>query len=153
MTVLLFMLILGGMSAGLYHYQTQGAELLFRWQEGLIATSWLLAAVCSVQFWLQLKHGSWNSLGSFEYLEWDGLFWHWTGYVLYETRVKAPPQTGKISIRFDGQSFLLLKFEPSANMGCAKWLWLEQAFAPERWHDVRRAVYSRAKEPVFNAPH
>lgn len=138
---LLFILLLGAVSAGLYSYQTHSSGLPLRWQEGLIAVSWLFAFVCFGQFWGQLQRGR---------LDWDGLFWHWTNSVLDETEGKSSPQTGSVSVRFDGQRCLLIKFKPSLDGGRVQWLWLERAFAPEHWHDVRRAVYSRAKEPVFN---
>lgn len=138
------MLLLGAVSAGLYHYQTHPAVLQFRWQEGLMTASWLFAAVGMGQFWGQLKRGS---------LEWDGFFWHSTGGAPDEVQDKPTSQTGSISVRFDGQRCLLLKFEPSLETGRAQWLWLEQAFATEHWHDLRRAVYSRAREPAFNAQH
>lgn len=138
------MVLLGAVSAGLYSYQTPSAVLRFRWQEGLIVVSWFFAAACAGHFWRQLKRGS---------LAWDGLYWQWAISALDETQVQAPLQTGSISVRFDGQRCLLIKLEPALDGARSQWLWLEQAFAPEQWHDVRRAVYSRAKEPVFNAQH
>lgn len=141
---LLCMLLLGAVSAGLYHYQTQSSVFPLRWQAGLIAASWLFAAVGIGQFWGQLKRGS---------LAWDGFFWHWTSGALDEVQDKPSSSTGGVSVRFDGQRCLLLKFESSSETGRAQWLWLEQVFAPEQWHDLRRAVYSRAKESVFNTQH
>ena len=139
------MLLLGAVSAGLYGYQTHSKALQFRWQQGLIAITWVLAAVCVGQFWAQLKRVSSGTLA------WDGFLWHWTSHVPVETQGRPSSQTGTVSVRFDGQRCLLIKFQPSSVYSPVKWLWLEQAFAPEHWHDVRRAVYSRAKEPVFNA--
>lgn len=145
------MLLLGAVSAGLYSYQTHPAVFRFRWQEGLIAAFWLFAAMCVGQFWGRLKNRSLSSL------VWDGLFWHLASSALDKAQEKShdksSPQTGNVSIRFDGQRYLLLKFEPSLEGDRAQWLWVEQAFAPEHWHDLRRAVYSRAKEPVFNVQH
>ena len=138
---LLVMLLLAAVSAGLYHYQTQPATSQFRWREGLIVASWFVAAVCIGQFWRQLKRGS---------LVWDGFSWDWMRSASDEIQVKSSSQTGSVSVRFDGQRCLLLKLEFSSATGRTQWLWLEQAFAPEHWHDLRRAVYSRAKEPVFN---
>ena len=142
---LLCMLLLGAVSAGLYLYQTQPADLQLRWQDGLIAASWLFAAVCMGQFWRQLKHGS---------LAWDGFSWHWTRSTSDDIQAESPSQTANVSVRFDGQRCLLLKLEPTSKTGSeagrAQWFWLERSFAPEQWHELRRAVYSRAKEPVFN---
>lgn len=145
---LLFILMLGGVSAVLYHYQTQPADLQLRWQDGLISASWLFAALCMAQFWRQLKRGA---------LVWDGFSWTWTSNILDEAQAKPSSQTGSVSVRFDGQRCLLLKLEPISKTGSeagrAQWFWLDQAFAPEQWHELRLAVYSRAKEPIFNTHH
>ena len=135
------MLLLGAVSAFLYHYQTHPEGLHFRWQEGLMVVSCLFAAVCVLHFWRQLKCGS---------LAWDGLFWQSAVSSLDEAQGQSSPITGIISVRFDGQRCLLIKFVPVLGGAHAQWLWLEQAFAPELWQDVRRAVYSRANEAVFN---
>ena len=138
------MLLVGAVSAGLYGYQAPSAVLRFRWQAGLMAVSWLFSAACIGHFWMELKRGS---------LAWDGLNWQWAISALDETQVQASPQTGSVSVRFDGQRCLLIKFEPALDGAYSQWLWLDHTFAPEHWHDVRRAVYSRAKEPVFNTQH
>jgi hypothetical protein len=146
--VLVVMLLLGLLTAGLYSYQTRHALHGLRWQEALIATSWMLAMVCIWQFLHQLKRGC---------LAWDGLFWHWTASAPVghpDVHPDVPSgQAGGIKVRFDGQVCLLIQFQPDLVVSRTQWLWLERTFAPELWHDVRRAVYSRANEPVLNTLH
>ena len=68
-------------------------------------------------------------------LVWDGMAWRWesagyqTGIAEYEVAVVA-----------DLQSRLLLRLENPAK--ASLWLWLERSALPERWLDLRRAVYA-----------
>lgn len=68
-------------------------------------------------------------------LVWDGKAWRWesagyqTGVAEYEVAVVA-----------DLQSRLLLRLENPAS--ASLWLWLERSALPERWLDLRRAIYS-----------
>lgn len=144
-TVLIGILLLGAITAAVYSYQTYSKSQVLLWQSGMIAAAWLFAAVCVRQFLRQLERGL---------LDWDGVAWHW---VMQRPMLNAGPQAnpadqeGAISLRFDGQRCMLIKFD--APLGQSQWLWLEQSYAPERWHAVRRAVYSRAKAPLFNTLH
>lgn len=140
-------LLFGAVTAGVYGYLTYSKSDVLLWQNGVIAASWMFAAACAWQFFNQLKSGL---------LDWDGVSWHWTAVVQASEvrselaeRVGQADQAGVISVRFDGQRCMLLKLE--SPLGQSRWLWLEQGCAPERWHDVRRALYSRANAPVFNA--
>lgn len=49
---------------------------------------------------------------------------------------------GRVEVCLDFQVLMLLNLsEP----GCSRrWMWLERAADPQRWQDLRRAVYSRA---------
>ena len=82
---------------------------------------------------------SWNHLPS-GHLAWDGEVWRWEipGY-----------QTGaaehELSVIADFQHRMLLRLENQA--GASLWLWLEKNAMPERWMDLRRAVYSPHKSP------
>ena len=71
-------------------------------------------------------------------LAWDGAVWHWES---------AGYQTGtadhKLAVIADFQHMLLLRLENQA--GASLWLWLEKKAMPERWMDLRRAVYSPHK--------
>ena len=119
------------------------------WQNGVLGTSCLLAVACTGHFLYQLKPG---------WLDWSGQAWHWVAAQVDSTASSVPStasvmaqadQEGLLSVRFDGQSCLLVYWRSSA--APSRWLWLEQSSAPEHWHDVRRAVYSRAPVPVFTA--
>ena len=140
MVVLLLVLLLGAVAASLYAFQTSSQPVLqsiSSWRFGVIATSWLFAAWCVGHFLYQLKPGE---------LYWDGFSWHWMP-------AGQANQVGRVSLRFDGQRSLLLKFESS--LGVVQWLCLMQSFAPTHWHALRRAVYSRADSnliPLLNLP-
>jgi hypothetical protein len=70
-------------------------------------------------------------------LHFDGLCWSLTG--ADKTRgVRA----AKATVALDFQSLMLLRLAEPGRAG--RWIWIEQRAMPERWRDVRRAVYSRA---------
>ena len=71
-------------------------------------------------------------------LGWDGQQWLWT------SRAGAPAwyEPGGVAVALDLQQHLLLVLR--TGRGPALWLTAEQAAWPARWHDLRRAVYSRA---------
>ena len=65
-------------------------------------------------------------------LRWDGLEW-------------SGPRGGNalaLDVALDLQQVLLVRFPASGSPG---WLWLERRRCPQRWPDLRRAVYSRAR--------
>ncbi len=68
-------------------------------------------------------------------LVWDGQHWHWespayqAGVAEYEMFVAA-----------DFQHIVLLHIKNHAN--ASLWLWAERGTLPERWLDLRRAIYS-----------
>lgn len=69
-------------------------------------------------------------------LHFDGLHWSLT---------EADPSRGvhaaRVLVALDFQSLMLLRFsEPGRGR---RWVWVEQRAMPERWRDMRRAVYSR----------
>lgn len=142
-------LLLGAITAGVFGYLTYSPSGVMLWQNGAIAASWVFAAACVWQFWNRLEAGL---------LDWNGLSWHWVTVAQAGDdasqrgeSVGSADQKGVISVRFDGRRCMLIKLEMT--VGQARWLWLEQGFVPQRWHDVRRALYSRAKAPVFNTTH
>lgn len=75
-------------------------------------------------------------------LEWDGQVWHWesTGY-------QAGVAEYQVVVAADFQHMVLLQLENQAN--ARLWLWTERSALPERWLDLRRAVYSPHREQVF----
>lgn len=71
-------------------------------------------------------------------LAWDGEIWRWEspGY-------QAGAAEYSLSILADFQNILLLRLENQAH--ARLWLWMERRSMPERWLDLRRAVYSPRK--------
>ena len=88
---------------------------------------------------------SWDNLPSGQ-LAWDGAVWRWES---------AGYQTGladhELSVIADFQQRLLLRLENQAR--ASLWLWVEQSAMPERWLDLRRAVYSPHKSPAALPQH
>ena len=75
-------------------------------------------------------------------LAWDGEVWRWES-LSYRTGTAEY----KLSVVADFQRSLLLRLENQARVSL--WLWVERQALPERWLDLRRAVYSphRASAP------
>ena len=70
-------------------------------------------------------------------LHFDGLAWSLNG---------ADParsvRAGRAAVALDLQSLLLVRLtEPGR---ARRWIWLDQSTVPERWRDLRRALYARA---------
>lgn len=88
---------------------------------------------------------SWKNLPSGQ-LAWDGEVWR---------RESPGYQTGlaehEMSVIADFQHSLLLRLENQAH--ASLWLWVEKTAMPERWLDLRRAVYSPHRSPVALPPH
>jgi toxin CptA len=74
-------------------------------------------------------------------LSWDGEVWRWEspGY-------QAGIAEYELSVLADFQHALLLRLENPAH--ARLWLWMERRGMPERWLDLRRAVYSPHKSPA-----
>ncbi len=114
-------------------------SLLWAWQAA--APGWrqglglVASAACG---WLALRW--WRAAPAGE-LSWDGAQWAWSG--------PGDSGAGQLRVVIDLQGLLLLRWE-----GCAgvHWLWLERSAAPQRWGDLRRAVYSRARPPALPGP-
>ena len=107
------------------------------WRMLLAVSSVLLAGLAARITWGNLPIGQ---------LAWDGDVWRWEspGY-----------QTGAgehaLSVIADFQQRLLLRLENQA--GASLWLWVERNTLPERWMDLRRAVYSPHKLRAASPPH
>jgi toxin CptA len=112
----------------LWHVQGTGQ---FDWRLVLMAVSVLVAGVLAGIGWRNAPVGR---------LAWDGQIWRWespayeSGAIEYELRVLA-----------DFQRLLLLRLESPGH--ARLWLWVEMRAMPERWLDLRRAVYSPRKSP------
>ncbi len=68
-------------------------------------------------------------------LHWDAQCWHWES-----PAYQAGTPVRRLSVVLDFQRVLLLRLE---NQDHARlWLWAERMAMPERWLDLRRAVYA-----------
>jgi toxin CptA len=125
--VLYGLLLLGAAAVAFYGYYTYSPHKLLVWQLSLLGLMWLSSAFGVWQFIQHLPTGE---------LHFDGATWYFES------------ELGTASVRFDGQNCLLLCFQNELKRnGLPKmqWLWLEERFDPVHWHDLRRAVYSRAE--------
>jgi toxin CptA len=71
-------------------------------------------------------------------LAWDGQLWRWESPV-YQTGIAEQ----QLFVIADFQHLLLLRIENRAH--ASLWLWAERRALPDRWLDLRRAVYSRQR--------
>jgi len=107
------------------------------WRMVLAGFSVLLAGLAARITWGNLPGGQ---------LAWDGDVWHWESPG-YQTGVGEHA----LSVIADFQQRLLLRLENQA--GASLWLWVEKNAMPERWLDLRRAVYSPHKSHASLRPH
>lgn len=124
-------------AAGLGLWAGQGAGSAVRIALFAAGVALLLAAAGVLHFW---RH---QFLGA---LRWDGESWSLQPQTpgAASLALIAPPQ-----VLLDLQSCLWVDVQ-HVTRGRA-WLWLEQSAHPERWRDLRRAVYSRARPGADNA--
>ncbi|EJE54852.1 hypothetical protein PMI14_00205 [Acidovorax sp. CF316] len=117
-----------------------GAALLAWWLVG--AGRGALVAAAGAAAWLAAVAAAWHWwLGQFcGELRWDGQQW-WLDRLL--PGGSPMPLKGAPEVQWDLQDHLWVCAH--ATPGRARtWLWLECRQQPERWPDLRRAVYSRA---------
>jgi toxin CptA len=79
-------------------------------------------------------------------LAWDGEVWRWET-LSYQAGIAEY----ELSVVVDFQHRLLLRLQNQAQTNT--WLWVERQAAPERWLDLRRAVYSPHRSAVTSSPH
>jgi hypothetical protein len=126
----------------------QGWALAGFWLAGLLVTLgwWLVApgfdwrivtviaavGAAGVAAWL-----GWRSAPVGQ-LHWDGQVWRWEspGY-------QAGTPVLDLSVALDLQRILLIRLDNHDH--ASMWLWAHRSAFPERWMDLRRAVYSRRK--------
>jgi hypothetical protein len=126
-----------------------GTLLLGLWLCGLLlAFLWLLRGGRPPDWRTALAFASVAGAGAAAYigwrntpagrLAWDGEVWRWEspGY-------QAGVAEYELSVLGDFQHALLLRLENQAH--ARLWLWVERRAFPERWLDLRRAVYSPHK--------
>jgi hypothetical protein len=79
-------------------------------------------------------------------------------YGLWEWMAQGHAQAGELSVTWDAQSFILLKFQPvhpnevdhfgsrslvkRRRLRPTVWIWASQKAEPTKWEDFRRAVYA-----------
>jgi toxin CptA len=68
-------------------------------------------------------------------LAWDGQHWHWES-----PAYQAGMSEYELLVAADFQHVVLLRVKNQAN--ASLWLWAERGAAPQRWLDLRRALYS-----------
>lgn len=68
-------------------------------------------------------------------LVWDGQHWHWESLAY-----QAGMAEYQVIVAADFQHVVLLHIRNHAN--ASLWLWAERGTLPERWLDLRRAIYS-----------
>ena len=75
-------------------------------------------------------------------LRWDGEYW----FVMSDLREAAPQPLARVEVVLDLQQALLLRLDGAdsdVSVHLQQWVWLYKGFAPEQWHGLRCAVYSR----------
>ncbi len=106
------------------------------WRLGVAVLALLTAAAAAWSGWRHAPSGQ---------VRWDGQVWHWEspGY-------RSGTPVLALSVVLDFQRVLLLRLENQDH--ATLWLWAHRAAMPERWMDLRRAVYSRRKASPAAAP-
>jgi len=134
----------------------QACLLLGLWLAGLVLVlHWfsvtrqldgrMAAALAAVLAAGAAAHGSWKNAPSGQ-LAWDGEVWCWESSS-YQTGIAEQ----RLSVIADFQHLLLLRLENQAH--ASLWLWAERRALPERWLDLRRAVFSPCKASRAAQPH
>lgn len=126
--------LLGLVAVLLWHFQ--GAAQL-GWRLALMGLCVLGAGVAAGIAWQRAPVGR---------LVWDGQIWRWEspGY-------QAGTIEYELSVLGDFQRLLVLRLENANHAGLC--LWVERRAMPERWLDLRRAVYSLRKLPASPRRH
>lgn len=104
---------------------------VFDWRFGLAAALVLMAGGAAWHSWKNSPVGQ---------LAWDGEGWRWESES-YQSGVAGQ----QVSVMADFQRVVLVRLENQAH--ASLWLLLEQQAMPERWMDLRRALYSPRKPP------
>lgn len=123
---------------------TLNISLLLKQQirpEYAMASGLVLLAVAVA--WVRAGAGAGASLP--RWLVWDGQKWHWAADALGEPLLPV----SRVDVQLDFQQILLLRLimfpSQDRNSPLQEWVWLYKGFAPELWHGIRCAVYSRQR--------
>ncbi|NMM77089.1 hypothetical protein B2J86_05990 [Acidovorax sp. SRB_14] len=123
-------------------YATAGFLALLAWalwgagtrnaMVGAAGVLWLGCCALALHFWCSWRPAT---------LAWNGS--HWS----LEAPAGAIASPATIQVHLDLQRCLWVRLQPVLPHPVrAHWLWLEQRSAPEHWGELRRAVYSRARQ-------
>ncbi|BEP92824.1 hypothetical protein GmRootA79_12080 [Acidovorax sp. A79] len=128
-------LLAGAGGLGAWFFRGSGAGSLWPVLAG--GGLWLVAAASALHFWVHQLSGA---------IRWDGQSWALESGQPGDTlaALSASPE-----VLLDVQSHLWLHARPAGRGRI--WLWLERSTQPERWMDLRRAVYSRPRPGAGNA--
>jgi hypothetical protein len=129
--------VLGGLLVFLW---LAGAAALTGWSLLSDALTWrhALSFLCLIVCGMGAAY-NWRQMVEGE-LCWDGQYWQWSKH---DARVAG----GRLTVCVDVQSRMLLRLKRAGQAPC--WFWAERALRPQRWSDLRRAVYSRPKPVVL----
>jgi len=131
-----------------------------RFAAALLLVAWLLGGAATATWWLHSQSPGWRlsaaclvlvAAGAFAawnwwhfepgILAWDGEAWSWSD--------GRGAHTGTIEVTLDLQHCVLLRWTSENG---SRWFWLERAGSAQRWDDLRRAVYSRARLEALPDP-
>jgi toxin CptA len=105
----------------------------FGWRQALAFAAAMACTAWACVAWLRSPAGV---------LCWDGLAWTWQG--------PRSSDAGRPQVALDLQSRLLLQWRSDG--GGKRWFWLARASDSAHWEALRRAVYSRASDPILSFP-
>jgi toxin CptA len=131
-----------------------------RFAAALLLLAWLLGGAVTALWWLQSQSPGWRLIAACLVLAAAGAFaaWNWWhseagmlawGGETWSWSDGRGSHTGTIKVSLDLQRCVLLRW--TSEIG-SHWFWLERARSAERWDDLRRAVYSRARLEVLPDP-
>jgi hypothetical protein len=123
----------GLLVAVLWFYATRHLD----WRTALVFAALVGAAAATRSSWTHSPIGQ---------LAWDGEAWRWES-ASYQTGIAGY----ELSVIADFQRFMLLRLENHAH--ARLWLWVDRSAMPQRWLDLRRAVYSPRKASVPAGQH
>ena len=108
--------------------------------EQTIGLLWGVAALgCTVAWAQSLK----TLRGQGGWLSWDGALWRWQVDSPHAQAPEGLAGVGEVKLVWDGQSILLLRWQPLNDAGQppVRWLWLGRRACPSHWLALRRAVW------------
>ena len=124
-------------AAGLAAWFLRSGGAASPWPAAMAGGLWCLAAASAFHFWFCQFSGG---------IHWDGQTWT---LVAPNSGAAWMALSGPPEVLLDLQSHLWLHVIPVGHR--RTWLWLTCSAQPERWLDLRRAVYSRARPGADNA--